>query len=165
MGLQLKSKRKRVSDSQIVTMSDAARMIPYSRKTLYKHLKQGKLSKTRFKDGSSGIQISELIRVYGSDITPLEEVIKEKEVVTPFTGGDSDPKLDLLLKKIENLESEVNRLNNTVENLNNRLEHKPLPSEPQPLSKPAQVEPVKSKGWQSSYIDRMKESLAKNNKK
>lgn len=153
MGLQLKSKRKRVSDSQIVTMSDAARMIPYSRKTLYKHLKQGKLSKTRFKDGSSGIQISELIRVYGSDITPLEEVIKKKEVVTPYTGGDSDPKLDLLLKKIENLENEVKSLREEISS-QKLIEHKPS-VKPEPT--------VKSSF--SSTIAILKKNLAEKNKK
>lgn len=126
MGLQVKTRENLVSDSQIVTMSDAARMIPYSRKTLYKHLKQGKLSKTRFNNGSSGILISELIRVYGSDVTPLDEVIKKKETVTPFTGGDSDHKLDLLLKKIEDLESEVKSLREEISS-QKLIEHKPAP--------------------------------------
>lgn len=142
-----------MSDSQVVTMSDAARMIPYSRKTLYKHLKQGKLSKTRFKDGSSGIQISELIRVYGSDITPLEEVIKKKEAVTPFTGGDSDPKLDLLLKKIENLESEVKSLREEISS-QKLIEHKPV-VKPEPT--------IKSSF--SSTIAILKKNLAEKNKK
>lgn len=144
----------------LVTITEASKITGKARKTIYAHAKSGKVSLSKFSDGRTAIDTSELDRVYKIDLQKVLPVQQEK-----VTLGNSDPKLDILLKKIENLESEVNRLNNTVENLNNRLEHKPLPSEPQPLSKPAQVEPVKSKGWQSSYIDRMKESLAKNNKK
>ena len=145
-----------MGDNQIVTMSDAARMIPYSRKTLYKHINQGKISTTRFLDGGRGIYISELIRVYGSGIVPLEEVKKEKEPVTVVTGGDSSSKLDLLLKNIESLEVEVKSLREEISS-QKLIEHK---SE---LVKPTQS--VKQEvNCHSSYIERMKKNLADRNK-
>lgn len=125
--------------SQTVTISDAARMIPFSRKTLYKHINQGKVSVKRLECGSRGINISELIRVYGSGLKSLEEVGKAGNSSKEVTSGDNSKKLDLLLKKIDSLESEVNRLNETVENLNNRLEYKPVPTDV--VEPPAPIKP------------------------
>lgn len=113
-----------MGDNQIVTISDAARMIPYSRKTLYKHLKQGKLSTTRFLDGRKGIYISELVRCYGGRLIPLEQVKKEEKPVTKVTSGNNSDKLDILLKKIESLESEVQSLRKEISS-KKMIEHKP----------------------------------------
>lgn len=106
-----------MGDKEIVTISDAARMIPYSRKTLYQHISKGKVSTTSLSGGGKGIYISELIRVYGNDIVPLETVRRTTPSNLKVTGGDSEL-VQMLLKKIEGLEIKI-------DNLTNRLEYKP----------------------------------------
>lgn len=49
----------------IVSISEAARLVNKSRKTVYKHIQQGKLSTVTTVDGLKGLDTSELIRVYG----------------------------------------------------------------------------------------------------
>jgi len=49
----------------IVSISEAARLVNKCRQTIYKHIRQGKLSTSTCVDGSKGLDISELIRVYG----------------------------------------------------------------------------------------------------
>lgn len=113
----------------IVSISESARMASKTRRTIYKHIDQGKLSTTRDSKGNKGIEVSELIRVYGDDVKPSGEKRKGGGIQEGCTTVSNDEKLDLLLKKIESLEGEVSRLNETVESLNNRLEHKPAPSD------------------------------------
>lgn len=50
----------------IVSISEAARLANKSRKTIYKHIQLGKLSIVTTSDGTKGIDISELIRVYNN---------------------------------------------------------------------------------------------------
>ena len=132
-------------NNEVVTISDAARMIPFSRKTLYKHIEQGKVSTTRVLGGGRGIAISELIRVYGDKLKPLEKV------------KEGDKKQDLLLKKIESLEAEI-------KNLNNRLEYKPLDNN-LTASTPMVEKPAPTKAGYSLLIDKMKANLDNKNKK
>jgi len=47
--------------SQLISVKEAARLTKKSEVTLYRHIKQGKLSR----ESSGKIQIAELIRVYG----------------------------------------------------------------------------------------------------
>jgi len=49
----------------IVTISKASKLTGKSRQTLYKHLQNGQLSLSSDVNGSKGLDISELIRVYG----------------------------------------------------------------------------------------------------
>lgn len=137
--------------SLVVNISKAARMASKTRRTIYKHINQGKLSTTRDTKGNRGIDLTELIRVYGSDVKPPESVEKEGGIHEECTTVSSSEKMDLLLKKIDNLESEVNRLNHTVENLNNRLEYKPAAIDSVELT------PVKSKS--SEILARLKSKL------
>ena len=114
----------------VVNISEAARMASKTRRTIYKHINQGKLSATRDSKGNKGIEVSELIRLYGDDVKPSGEKKNGNGIQEGCTTVYNDEKLDLLLKKIESLEGEVGRLNETVENLNNRLEYKPVPTAP-----------------------------------
>lgn len=50
----------------IVSITEAAELTGKSRRTIQRHLSQGKLSRTQDVTGISGIDISELIRVYGN---------------------------------------------------------------------------------------------------
>ena len=139
----------------IVNISEAARMASKTRRTIYKHIDQGKLSTARDSKGNKGIEVSELIRVYGDDLKPSGDKRKSEGIQAGCTTVSSDEKLDLLLKKIESLEGEVNRLNETVENLNNRLEHKPAP--PDAVEPPA---PIKPKNEISSLMAKIKAKQA-----
>lgn len=49
----------------IVSISEASRLVNRCRQTIYKHIRQGKLSTSICVDGSKGLDTSELIRVYG----------------------------------------------------------------------------------------------------
>lgn len=109
----------------VVNISKAARLASKTRRTIYKHINQGKLSTSRDSKGNRGIDLTELIRVYGDDV---KQPGTEKKIEGTQSGGTSVSsigKVDLLLKKIEDLESEIYRLAKTVNHLNNRLEYKP----------------------------------------
>jgi len=64
----------------IVSISEASRLVNKSRKTIYKHIQQGKLSTITTVDDFKGVDTSELIRVYG-----ILKIQKE----TPITTGYS----------------------------------------------------------------------------
>jgi len=49
----------------IVSISEASRLVNKCRQTIYKHIRQGKLSTLTCVDGLKSLDISELIRVYG----------------------------------------------------------------------------------------------------
>jgi len=61
----------------IVSISESARLVNKSRKTIYKHIHQGILSTVTTVDGAKGIDTSELIRVYG-----LLKIQKETPITT-----------------------------------------------------------------------------------
>lgn len=135
----------------VVNISEAARIASKTRRTIYKHINQGKLSTTRDSKGNKGIEVSELIRLYGDDVKPSSEKRDGNGIQAEYTTVYNDEKLDLLLKKIESLEGEVGRLNETVENLNNRLEYKPVPTGA--VEPPA---PIKSNDVISSLMAKIK---------
>ena len=67
------------------TIRQAAEIAGISRKTLYAHVKQGKISAQTDHSGSKVIDHAELIRVYGRHLkTPEAKPIQEK------TSGDQD---------------------------------------------------------------------------
>ena len=69
----------------LVTITEAARLVRRSRRTLYRDIDKGRLSKTLTHDGATVIDTSELLRVYGmlhkeqdavhrkSDNSPIED--------------------------------------------------------------------------------------------
>ena len=58
----------------IVSQSEAARLAGKSRQTIYRYVKNGKLSVSRMDDGSKGVDTSELQRVFGSIKAPVTDV-------------------------------------------------------------------------------------------
>ena len=50
----------------VVSLTEAAKLADVSRPTLYRHLKNGTLSATKLRDGSRGIDVAELQRVFGA---------------------------------------------------------------------------------------------------
>lgn len=95
--------------SQIISVSEAAKLVKKSEVTLYRHIKQGKLSR----ESNGKIQISELIRVYGllHETTELQQnnTILQKtdnDVIALLQAQINDLKHDLSTLKAESLERE-----------------------------------------------------------
>ena len=69
-----------------LSLSSAARMIPCSRKTLYKHIKQGKVVKDYY-HGNPCVSVKELERVYGVtcpvdiNVNPDQQELQEDKVL------------------------------------------------------------------------------------
>lgn len=103
----------------LVTITEASRITGKARKTIYAHAKSGKVSLSKFNDGRTAIDTSELDRVYKID---LQKVLPEKQ--DKVTLGNSDSKLDLLLKKIDSLENEIKYLREEISSLK-LIEYKP----------------------------------------
>ncbi len=122
----------------LVTITQASKLVGKARKTIYAHAKAGKVSLSKFSDGKTAIDTSELHRFYGilkEDVTP-EPLHTEGNV----TNGNSI--LDVLTElKNENslMRQEMQRLREEIKNLNNRLEHKPVSSNA--VEQPAQIKP------------------------
>ena len=65
----------------VVNISKAARLASKTRRTIYKHINQGKLSTSRDSKGNRGIDLTELIRVYGDDV---KQPGTEKKIEPPL---------------------------------------------------------------------------------
>jgi len=63
------------------SISDAARIVGKHRSTIQKHIREGKLSKLFDHDGIPYIETSELLRVYRSLITPVENNSRENDEI------------------------------------------------------------------------------------
>lgn len=136
----------------LVTITQASRLVGKARKTIYAHAKAGKVSLSKFSDGRTAIDTSELHRFYGDfkEVTDKKPLQNKKNV----TGGNAV--LEVLNElKSENalMRQEMQKLREEIKTLNNRLEHKPAPVEPT----------VKSSF--SSTIEILKKNLAEKNKK
>jgi len=108
----------------IVSISEAARLVNKSRKTIYKHIHQGTLSTVTTVTGGKGLDTSELIRVYGilrtQKETPFITTISKQKYTksntrkeTPVTINnqrfiDLEKELTLSKSKIEQQEKELN---------------------------------------------------------
>jgi len=103
----------------LVTITEASRITGKARKTIYAHAKSGKVSLSKFNDGRTAIDTSELDRVYKID---LQKVLPEKQ--GKVTLSNSDSKLDLLLKKIGSLENDIKSLREEISSLK-LIEYKP----------------------------------------
>ena len=134
----------------LVTITQASKLVGKARKTIYAHAKVGKLSLSKFGDGRTGIDTSELHRCYGDfkeDVT-----IKPLPKIENVTNGNVA--LDILTElKNENflMREEMQKLREEIKNLNNRLEYKPVPTDT--VEPPT---PTKSNNDISSLIAKIK---------
>jgi len=104
----------------IVSISEAARLTGKSRRTLHRHIDAGHISRSHTQSGEKGIDISELIRVYGKLKT--QPVISGQTEPRLQRATDSDTKCptgahhdirqnDTEPRRIHDLEKEVENLN------------------------------------------------------
>jgi len=106
-----------------VLVSEAAKMVNKSRKSLYRHIKEGKLSVSQSVSGEKTVETSELIRVYGA-LRQVETVQAQKNVTARDTDRDS----------MAGLVSELRLLREEVASLRGELasvKALPAPQEPQ----------------------------------
>lgn len=69
-----------VTTQTLLNLTQAAEAVGITRKTLYKHLSNGKLSTVRDAAGRRCVDVSELIRVYGKVTLPQSQVNAGKQV-------------------------------------------------------------------------------------
>ncbi|HDL7020330.1 TPA: helix-turn-helix domain-containing protein [Yersinia enterocolitica] len=97
------------------TVTEAAKLAGVTRRTIYRHVKAGKLSASVTGGDSTLIETSELLRVYGSLSQPEPEVVS--------TGShDFQPEyVTLLLTEMSHLREQVSSLTKKVDELQNQL--------------------------------------------
>ena len=107
------------SNSQLLTVVEAARATGRNRKSIYRDIKSGRLSATVSVDGKKQIAVSELLRAYGEFPTSERHV----------TGGETVPTSqletveDVALKvKVAALEAEVSQLRERLGDKDRNLE-------------------------------------------
>ena len=110
----------------LVTITQASKLVGKARKTIYAHAKAGKVSLSKFSDGKTAIDTSELYRVYGD--------LKENVTPNPLRNEDNVTSGNTVLNVLTELKSEnalmrqeMQRLREEIKSLNNRLEYKPEP--------------------------------------
>lgn len=122
----------------LVTITQASKLVGKARKTIYAHAKVGKVSLSKFSDGKTAIDTSELYRVYGD----FKGKVTPKPLHTEDNVTSGNTVFDVLTElKNENslMRGEMQKLREEIKNLNNRLEHKSVPSDA--VKPPAKIKP------------------------
>ena len=92
----------------LLPVSKAAELVGLSRKTMYAHVKSGKVSASKGNKGSLLIDTSELIRVFGN-LVPEQD--SEGDTARQLISSNSDPillgKMDQMARQIEFLTEKV----------------------------------------------------------
>ena len=101
-----------------LTISEAAKLTPHNRQTLYKHAKEGKLTTTKDALGKTTVDVSELQRVYGTlntgetPETPEADDMRQSETPEPTALV---PTVDDKTELVETLQSQVKFLSTQLE--------------------------------------------------
>jgi predicted site-specific integrase-resolvase len=102
----------------IVTINEASNLVGKSTKTIYRHIDSGKLSCVIDDNGRKMVDISELVRIYGLDLTLAK---KDNGVSMSERGNEVENDIALLEKEIELLKmllSEKDKLLNEKDQRN-----------------------------------------------
>ena len=102
----------------IVTINEASNLVGKSIKTIYRHIDSGKLSCVIDDNGRKMVDISELVRIYGLDLTLAK---KDNGVSMSERGNEVENDIALLEKEIELLKmllSEKDKLLNEKDQRN-----------------------------------------------
>ena len=102
----------------IVTINEASNLVGKSTKTIYRHIDSGKLSCVIDDNGRKMVDISELVRIYGLDLTLAK---KDNGVSMSERGNEVESDIVLLEKEIELLKmllSEKDKLLNEKDQRN-----------------------------------------------
>lgn len=106
---------------------EAGKMVGRDRKTLYRHMKQGKLSYGLDEDGNRFIETSELIRVYKKLRTP-ETIEKERidDLDNIKATTTTDKLLRHLVEEVRLLREENIKQGEQLEDIRHQIADKPL---------------------------------------
>jgi len=108
----------------IVSISEAARLINKSRTTLYRYIKDGRLSTCTDINNTEGIDVSELIRVFGELYGTPSEQSEMNKVEHHVTHEYRSSEQVLLQEKLLKQEFEIVNLKQKIEFLETLLEEK-----------------------------------------
>jgi hypothetical protein len=92
----------------LVTITEAAKLVRRSRRTLYRDIDKGRLSKTVTHDGTAAIDTSELLRVYGA-------LHKERREEGQASGNSAVDEFEELVETWEHPQNPMPKGNGTVE--------------------------------------------------
>ena len=125
-----------------VSISKAAEMVGITRATLYRHIEKKNISVEKDEEGNPKIDVSELVRVYGDKVTPIEQLNSDKSDTgeqdkTPSktsAQGTLATEVEVLKERIKAIEQEKDKgeeersrereqLNEQIIMLRERLEH------------------------------------------
>lgn len=101
----------------IVSISEASRLTGKTRATIHRHINTGKLSKSPNNSGGYGIEISELIRVYG-ELNDTQVAPKDTVKIDQHNTEDN---IKDLQSRLAVLEAENNALKDHVSSLKQAL--------------------------------------------
>lgn len=104
--------------SAIVSIVEAARLASRGRATIYRDIEKGKLSRSVMADGKPGVEISELMRVYGK--LKIDETAENVSVRQGETLRDTA----ILEEKIRSLESQLRHKDEMAAQLQARIDDK-----------------------------------------
>lgn len=108
----------------IVNISEAARLVKKSRTTLYRYIKDGKLSICTGHNNEDGVDTSELIRVFGILHGTSNEQTKVNIGEHSVTHKEAQGEQLLLQEKLIKQEFEIKNLQQKIEFLEILLEEK-----------------------------------------
>ena len=97
------------------SVTEAAKLAGVTRRTIYRHIKAGKLSASVTGGDNTVIETSELLRVYGVLSQP------EPEKVSPGSHENQPEYVTLLLAEMSQLREMVSHLSSKVDELQSRL--------------------------------------------
>lgn len=112
----------------LVTITQASKLVGKARKTIYAHAKAGKVSLSKFTDGRTAIDTSELHRFYG-EFKKGVTLTQDKKAGNVTDGNVAMELLNELKNENALMREEMKKLREEISNLTNRLEYKPLPSD------------------------------------
>jgi len=92
-----------------VSISEAARLVGKGRQTIYRHIESGKVSAVDLGDGSKGVPVTELERVYGFGTKP-----ETPQQAAP--AADAQGEIAMLKERIAGLERDKAWLQGQLEN-------------------------------------------------
>ena len=98
----------------IVSISEAAKLTKKNRRTLQRHIAAGKLSKSTTATGDVGVDISELMRVYGQISLPQAAAVDAARQSHSLSPHNAAPK-EAQTERIAALENEVDALKSLLE--------------------------------------------------
>ncbi len=97
------------------SVTEAAKLAGVTRRTIYRHIKAGRLSASVTSSDNTVIETSELLRVYGVLSQP------EPEVVSTGSHENQPEYVTLLLAEMSHLREQISTLTSKVDELQGRL--------------------------------------------